>query len=523
MASLAHESWNGLVEYTLPPYCHWQEPYILAYLVPPALLITQAALLLHSAPDNGTTTPRFWLLRRHAQPLRFLLLALVVISSMHMAFALHIAERALPGIKDPSFTANMNNYIVAITGAVAISKSIELAWLSEAPRLRAAPASTPSPYCFPNTWVPLAFDLVFNLSGYGWEWGSKPTSPARYVTPYPPKSRFSPQSRRWFLRRLRCMLGCLAYACFTPFLILQPRTLAAFDWPPGTGAFEQEAYAHSGVARFLARGALTIITGGIGMWAIFVGYFSLASIVHFILDPRAQLYWDPLPFGNPLRATSLHQFWAREWHAIMRRVWYFNGYLPMHCISTRLLRLNRRFARALAVLATFALSGFFHELGLYAMRRGVGPTSNLTTLPSSSPCPPLDPARPGFGANSFVTLRFFLSQAVALILEDIWRTMTGKRVGGILGWLWVLVWLLSAGDMFQVSINRVTLRTMHQRWQFNVTSLLSYTSQTWVAHGFLEPFLLFPKMQDSPLMFAVAGMALSPLYALFDILARIFP
>ena len=46
----------------------------------------------------------------------------------------------------------------------------------------------------------------------------------------------------------------------------------------------------------------------------------------------------------------------------------------------------------------------------------------------------------------------FLAMGVGILLEDLWKARTGRQVGGILGRVWTLVWLiLWSNIMFDVS------------------------------------------------------------------------
>ena len=61
------------------------------------------------------------------------------------------------------------------------------------------------------------------------------------------------------------------------------------------------------------------------------------------------------------------------------------------------------------VVGTFVASGVYHELSSMAMGRGF----------------------------DWRVLVFFAVQSVFVILERVWRTVTGHRVGGWLGLIWV--------------------------------------------------------------------------------------
>lgn len=468
---------QGVLEAILPSHCHRTEFRLSLCVYPSVVLLLQAILLLHTrhhaTPSSSSSSWRLWLWRKnHAQPIRALLLALLIPLVLRMAFSQMLQERLLPGTEGHPVKANMYNYILGIGGFVMMGKGIEFACLARPPRLSYSDAQHKAskrasdeedqalPLCYPHTWVPLAIDVIFNFHGYGWDWTSRRASRAGYATKSPPTTYRDPRSVRFLVSRVLRGSFCLSIYCIDCFLIQQPRVLAAFDFPPGTHSSRNEPYAESKLTTTLARGLLALTTGGIGIFAMLQGYFILGSLIHFALDPRAQIYWDTLPFGNPLASTSLHRAWGREWHGVMRRVWYFNGYLPVYYLSFNILKLGRSISQTLAITALFTLSGLFHEIGLFSMRQGVdGPHApNESYKYENRPCPPLDPVRSGFGANGFITLRFFLLQALGLLFEDLFRQVTGRRVRGVWGWLWTLMWLTYwCGDVYKVSYEDATI------------------------------------------------------------------
>jgi len=68
------------------------------------------------------------------------------------------------------------------------------------------------------------------------------------------------------------------------------------------------------------------------------------------------------------------------------------------------------------VFGTFLASGLFHACSMYSSRRGF----------------------------DYATLVFFALQGPVLMLERVWKRITGRRVGGWMGRLWVYL-ILFAG------------------------------------------------------------------------------
>lgn len=71
------------------------------------------------------------------------------------------------------------------------------------------------------------------------------------------------------------------------------------------------------------------------------------------------------------------------------------------------------------VLGTFLASGFYHSWALYAMGKG----------------------------EDYSCVWFFALQAVAMVLERVWRSATGRRIEGWVGTAWVWFWIMGVGQV----------------------------------------------------------------------------
>ncbi|KAJ4482026.1 hypothetical protein J3R30DRAFT_3455944 [Lentinula aciculospora] len=108
--------------------------------------------------------------------------------------------------------------------------------------------------------------------------------------------------------------------------------------------------------------------------------------------------WPPV-MDHPWTADSMHIFWAKRWHQLLKRTFVVCGGIPGKWIAGEIG----------ALFGTFIASGLFHECAIYAMGRGFDPVVPI----------------------------FFVLQAPVLILERLWRTVLGRRLGGWAGRLWV--------------------------------------------------------------------------------------
>jgi hypothetical protein len=161
-----------------------------------------------------------------------------------------------------------------------------------------------------------------------------------------------------------------------------------------------------GVAR-AALPAHPLVAGWIGM-------IGIVFLLHFGVFHLLSLAWrqagvdaEPL-MRNPLRATSLAEFWGRRWNT------------AFHALATRFSfrPLRRVTSAATASVLVFLLSGLVHEL--------------VITLP----------ARGGYGLPT----AYFLLQALGLAAE---RSTQGRRLGLGRGWRgWIFTILVTAGPAF---------------------------------------------------------------------------
>ncbi|KAH6826922.1 hypothetical protein C2S53_009158 [Perilla frutescens var. hirtella] len=80
-------------------------------------------------------------------------------------------------------------------------------------------------------------------------------------------------------------------------------------------------------------------------------------------------------FNEPYLSTSLQDFWGRRWNLMVTRILRPTVYLPALHWSARIV--GRKWAPLPAVMSTFVVSGFMHELIFYYLGR-VKPTWEIT-------------------------------------------------------------------------------------------------------------------------------------------------
>ena len=160
----------------------------------------------------------------------------------------------------------------------------------------------------------------------------------------------------------------------------------------------------------VARHALPahpLLCGWIGMiGAIFVLHFGTFHLLSLCWR-QAGVNAVPL-MQNPLRATSLTEFWGARWNTAFNELAFRFTFRPLRRIAPP----------AIAMLVVFVLSGLIHEL--------------VISLP----------ARGGHGLPTL----YFLAQGLGIVTE---RSRLGRRLGlglGIRGWTFTVV--ITAGPAF---------------------------------------------------------------------------
>lgn len=240
-------------------------------------------------------------------------------------------------------------------------------------------------------WLQDAVELMFSMRGLGWDFGKGVYTP--------PTTR--PQERRPFLR------ATLA-SFLTAFLLLDIID-AAIKLVPGVGdPFGGSIFFPDLpiLKRYLVSTAIHVLTGaglvvGFSMVYDLITLFAVAVLGH---PPSA---WPPV-MDNPWASQSLHEFWAKRWHQLFRQTFLVFGGIPGRKIG----------GDVGLVLGTFLASGLFHECTILAM---------------------------GCKWDSRVPL-FFLLQGGSVIGERVWKKVTGRRVDGLLGRLWVYFDIMILGQ-----------------------------------------------------------------------------
>lgn len=243
-------------------------------------------------------------------------------------------------------------------------------------------------------WMPRglydACEVAFSLRGYGFRSG-KATARPPHARPSHPTSTFL----------LRTLLSFLAH-----FLILDV-VESGFKLVPHIGTTSGGTMFYPSLPPLQRYAVSTALHTAVGC-ALLVGFgvaYDLVTLIGVGLFGSSPENWPPV-IDNPFRATSLHELWARRWHQLLRRTFIVFGGIPGYHIF-------RLFGKTPAqigmMLGTFLASGLYHELTIYAMGKGL----------------------------DWRPVVFFAGQSGLMMLERLWRGLTGKRVCGFWGGVWV--------------------------------------------------------------------------------------
>ncbi|GAA6019348.1 hypothetical protein JCM10207_001267 [Rhodosporidiobolus poonsookiae] len=155
---------------------------------------------------------------------------------------------------------------------------------------------------------------------------------------------------------------------------------------------------------------------------------SSAALLSYALLPRdlaARLPFPSLTLLAPFRleAPSVRAFWSQAWHDVLSLDIAHVAYFPILAALP-----PGAAAQALAVLSAFAFSGLLHGVSLDAV---------------------------GIGSDYKRMLGLFVLQGAAIVLEQAWERMTGRKVGGRVGKVWTVACVgASAAMLAELYVSR---------------------------------------------------------------------
>ena len=238
-----------------------------------------------------------------------------------------------------------------------------------------------------------ALDLSISARGLGWNWS--------HGLHIPQDAR--PTNRMPFAF---CTVLSAAWYAFV-FGVLHRAILSFSGVPPnpqGSTIFDETLPPSLGYFR---ASIISILTALVAYSSLQMTYdlSTISAVLFFGQDPAE---WPPA-FDAPWRATSLVEFWGRRWHQLNRHVYLVLGGRPFTLF----------FGRAGTILGAFLTSAVMHDILLLCLDRNAEPWRMFV----------------GFGM-----------MGPAMLAERAFYKATGRKVGGMVGWVWMMAWMVVLGN-----------------------------------------------------------------------------
>ncbi|KAF8447202.1 hypothetical protein L210DRAFT_3440470 [Boletus edulis BED1] len=241
-----------------------------------------------------------------------------------------------------------------------------------------------------------ALDLVSNFRGHGWEW-----SRGLYI---PRETRPSDRKTFVFVTVLSAVLHALICGALHK-AILMLVSVGMGTIPERPTIFDESL---PFLTRYLRASTITIINA-FAVYAMLQLNYDLTTVPAILVLGQDPAQWPPM-FDAPWFATSLSDFWGRRWHQLLRRTFLFLGGYPLSSI----------FGRTGIIIGAFLVSVVIHDIVLITVDSRMEMWWMFV----------------GFGM-----------MAPGILIERAFHQLTGRRVGGVLGWIWTMAWLTLWGSV----------------------------------------------------------------------------
>lgn len=205
--------------------------------------------------------------------------------------------------------------------------------------------------------------------------------------------------------RTSFLLSTLSRAVF--FFLMLDVALVLFQSIPGTtvSTFAGGSLYNPNlppIQRYFTSTMLVLCSGAAPYFGLSFCHYviTLISVGIFRQDPAEH----PFIFWSPYNATSVRELWGKRWHSLLRPAFVAMGYKPGYAIL----------GEVGGIMGAFVVSGLLHDIGMWGYGKGTDP---------------------------WCVVGFFWLQSAGIILEGIWRRVTGRRVRGVWGRLWTWTWV----------------------------------------------------------------------------------
>ena len=242
-----------------------------------------------------------------------------------------------------------------------------------------------------------ALDLASNNRGIGWDWSG-------YQLYTPRETRPATRAAFVFHVSLSAIMHALICGAFHR-AILTMVSVGVGSTPEGLTIFDETLPLP---VRYLRASIISTLTA-FAIYAVLQLGYDLVTIPGILVLGQDPAQWPPM-FDAPWCATSLSDFWGRRWHQLLRHTFLFLGGYPLSLVL----------GRAGTVIGAFLASAVLHHVVLVTLNSQMEVWWMLF----------------GFGM-----------MGPGVVAERAFRQLTGKRVGGVLGWVWTMSWLLLWGNL----------------------------------------------------------------------------
>lgn len=335
------------------------------------------------------------------------------------------------------------------------------------------------PKCFPGTKAWLPFDIAMSPRAFGYKGRGQSQRGAPFQAGYKAliaserlELRSKIEKREAFLLKMDNALyvgwnfvQALLISDLMMAILLHPSLLGVRNYIKDNGGFVRisEATQASTFGPILTPWIAALLIGAsiplrMHMIHLFVYLFTLLiSAPHQV--PITISRYEPLLCPRFTSCTTLRSLWSEGWHQLPRRQYTVIAMRPSARLAKKF-NLPPSIGRAAGLLFSFFLSGISHELsleGLLGHIQYVAPKYRQGASENQ-----LRAMGYGFGANKYVSTRFFVSQAIVIIFEQVWvdqiepalaSTVFGKgqarliegRLRSVIGWIWCTFWITWPG------------------------------------------------------------------------------
>lgn len=248
-------------------------------------------------------------------------------------------------------------------------------------------------------WLYDALEVILSNRGLGWKFG---------IGIHVPREERSLERNSFLFATFISFVGnYMIFDLFESLIKLVPDV----GTPHGGTIFKAEL---PFFYRYALSTAIHVATGSciLAGFELFYDFIAILAVLLLESSPSA---WPPV-LDHPWQSDSLHIFWSKRWHQILREIFFVFGGFSGKVIAGKFGML----------FGTFIGSGLYHEFAAYALGRGF---------------------------DTIVPL-FFMLQAPLLLCEKAWYKYTGYRVGGLYGRLWVYFCIIILGQPLSNSWHR---------------------------------------------------------------------